>query len=64
VPWSGTLTTTTVGGKRLLAESYLTGDGWVNVPVYTFSGDRGWDGRCAADTDCRAGWQGRAPRQR
>jgi predicted lipoprotein with Yx(FWY)xxD motif len=56
VPWAGTLTTTTVGGKQVLAEPYETGDGWVNFPVYTFSGDRGWDATCSASADCARAW--------
>ena len=39
LPWAGTLSTTTVDGKKVLAESFMTGIGWVNFPVYTFSGD-------------------------
>ena len=42
MPWAGTLTTTTIGGKTVLAEQYLTVAGWVNFPVYTFSGDQSY----------------------
>ena len=40
VPWAGTLTTTKVGGKTVLAETYQTGIGFINFPVYTFSADQ------------------------
>ena len=57
VPWSGTLTTTKVGGHRVLAEPYLTGAGWVNFPVYTFSGDQSYGGTpCWASAACARAW--------
>ncbi len=55
VPWAGTLTTTTVGGKTVLAETYQTVFGFVNFPVYTFSGDR-YGPRCSATPACRRAW--------
>ena len=41
VPWAGTLTTTSINGKTVLAEPFQTSAGWVNFPVYTFSRDQG-----------------------
>lgn len=55
VPWAGTLTTTTVGGKKVLAEPYETGIGWVDFPVYTFSAD-GYGPVCATDAACQRAW--------
>ena len=58
VPWAGTLTTTKIGGKKVLAESYLTGGGWVNFPVYTFSDDQyyGTTTTCGAIAACARAW--------
>ena len=57
VPWAGTLTTTKVGGKTVLAEPFLTGIGWVNFPVYTFSGDLGsYTTTCTAISACARAW--------
>jgi predicted lipoprotein with Yx(FWY)xxD motif len=57
VPWAGTLTTTKVGGKTVLAESYLTGAGWVNFPVYTFSGDvSDYTASCSINAACARAW--------
>ncbi len=39
LPWVGTLTTTKIGGKTVLATPMLTGVGWINFPVYTYSKD-------------------------
>jgi predicted lipoprotein with Yx(FWY)xxD motif len=55
VPWEGTVTTTKVNGKTVLAERYLTGAGWVNFPLYTFSGDR-YGPTCALLAACRRAW--------
>ena len=57
VPWAGTLTTTTIGGKTVLAEQYLTVAGWVNFPLYTFSGDQShsW-AACTGNPTCRRAW--------
>jgi predicted lipoprotein with Yx(FWY)xxD motif len=57
VAWAGTLTTTTVAGKTVLAEPFSTGIGWVNFPVYTFSGDQpyGW-AACSASAACARAW--------
>jgi predicted lipoprotein with Yx(FWY)xxD motif len=57
VPWAGTLTTTRIGGKKVLAESYMTGAGWVNFPVYTFSRDvPGVVALCSLGSACRRAW--------
>jgi predicted lipoprotein with Yx(FWY)xxD motif len=57
VPWAGTLTTTTVGGKTVLAENYETVAGWVNFPLYTFSGDQPYSwAACTASSACRRAW--------
>jgi len=54
-PWAGTLTTTKIGGKTVLAESYLTGIGWINFPLYTFSGDQS-SAVCSANPACARAW--------
>jgi predicted lipoprotein with Yx(FWY)xxD motif len=57
VPWTGTLTTTKVGGRTVLAEPFLTGIGWVKFPVYTFSGDLSSYGTtCAEIAACARAW--------
>ena len=57
VPWAGTLTTAKVGGRTVLAQPMLTGIGWVNFPLYTFSGDLGSYGlTCAEISACARAW--------
>jgi len=57
VPWAGTLTTTKIGGKTVLAEPFLTGIGWVNFPVYTFTGDEPYfRANCSASAACARAW--------
>jgi predicted lipoprotein with Yx(FWY)xxD motif len=57
VPWAGTLTTTTIGGHKVLAESYQTGAGWINFPLYTFSGDTAGEyAACSARAACARAW--------
>jgi predicted lipoprotein with Yx(FWY)xxD motif len=56
MPWAGTLTTTTVGGKTVLAEQYMTGAGWINFPVYTFSADSSSNAVCSASLACARAW--------
>jgi predicted lipoprotein with Yx(FWY)xxD motif len=56
VPWAGTLTTTKINGKTVLAEPYFTGIGWVRWPVYTFSGDRAYGNSCWANAACARAW--------
>jgi predicted lipoprotein with Yx(FWY)xxD motif len=56
-PWAGTLTTTSINGKRVLAEPFLTGIGWVKFPVYTFSADQPYySSACAANASCARAW--------
>jgi len=41
----------------VLAESFQTGVGWVNFPVYTFSGDQGYySAACSASAACARAW--------
>jgi predicted lipoprotein with Yx(FWY)xxD motif len=47
LPWVGSLTTTTVHGRAVLATPMLTGAGWVDFPVYSYSRDS------AAASACR-----------
>ena len=57
VPWTGTLTTTKVGGQTVLAEPFLTGIGWVKFLVCTFSGDLSSYGTtCAEIAACARAW--------
>ena len=57
VPWAETLTTTKVGGRKVLAEPFMTGIGWVNFPVYTFSGDAPYyRAACSASATCARAW--------
>lgn len=57
VPWAGTVTTAKVGGKTVLAERYLTLFGFVNFPVYTFSGDvPNSRATCSGIAACRRAW--------
>lgn len=56
LPWAGTLTTVRVDGKKVLAESFLTGIGWVNFPVYTFSGDLSDYAVCSISASCARAW--------
>jgi len=56
-PWAGTLTTTSINGKRVLAESFQTGIGWINFPVYTFSADQPYySSACSANASCARAW--------
>ena len=52
VSWAGTLTTAQVSGHTVLAEPMETGIGWVNFPLYTFSGDLA----CADNSACARAW--------
>jgi predicted lipoprotein with Yx(FWY)xxD motif len=56
VPWAGTLTTTRVGGQTVLAEPFMTGVGWINFPLYTFSGDGSYTTSCAWNSACARAW--------
>jgi predicted lipoprotein with Yx(FWY)xxD motif len=56
-PWAGILTTANVNGKRVLAETFQTGIGFVNFPVYTFSGDQPYySSACSASGACARAW--------
>ena len=56
VPWAGSLTTTKVAGKTVLAAQQMTGAGWVNFPLYTFSADSSSYSACAASVACARAW--------
>jgi predicted lipoprotein with Yx(FWY)xxD motif len=55
-PWAGTLTTAKIGGKTVLAASYLTEPGWINFPLYTFSADKPGRAVCSANPACAGAW--------
>jgi predicted lipoprotein with Yx(FWY)xxD motif len=46
VPWAGMLTTSTIGGKTVLAAQMDTLAGWISFPVYRYSKDE-CSGACA-----------------
>jgi predicted lipoprotein with Yx(FWY)xxD motif len=52
--WPETLTTTVIGTKTVLAASMLTGIGWENFPVYTYSSDTTGTSNCTGQ--CAVGW--------
>jgi predicted lipoprotein with Yx(FWY)xxD motif len=56
VPWAGTLTSATVGGKQVLVAQYFTVLGWINFPVYTFSADKPGKAVCSAIAACARAW--------
>jgi predicted lipoprotein with Yx(FWY)xxD motif len=56
LPWAGTLTHTVIRGKTVLAEQYLTGAGWVNFPVYSFTADRPHHAVCSGIAACARFW--------
>ena len=49
VPWPGMLTTSTIGGKPVLAAEMQTLDGWVSFPVYRFT-------KSECDSACARAW--------
>ncbi len=53
--WVGTLTTTTVGGKSVLATPMFTGVGWLNFPVYSYSKDSATQSACTRGS-CALAW--------
>jgi predicted lipoprotein with Yx(FWY)xxD motif len=55
LPWAGSLTTTVINGETVLAAQMLTLDGWVNFPVYSFSGDTSTTSACATGS-CAREW--------
>jgi len=56
LPWAGTLTTTRIGRKTVLASAGLTVLGWVNFPLYTFSADKAGKAVCSAIAACARAW--------
>jgi predicted lipoprotein with Yx(FWY)xxD motif len=56
VPWAGTLTTAKISGQTVLAMPMLTGIGWINFPLYTFSRDVGSYRTCAENSACARAW--------
>ncbi|HTV10665.1 MAG TPA: hypothetical protein VME20_02280 [Acidimicrobiales bacterium] len=52
--WPGTLTTTNIGGKSVLAALMLTGIGWEPFPVYSYSKDTSSSSKCAGT--CAVNW--------
>jgi predicted lipoprotein with Yx(FWY)xxD motif len=54
LPWPGTLTTTTIGGKSVLASMMFTGIGWEPFPVYSYSGDTSTSSACTGS--CAVAW--------
>jgi predicted lipoprotein with Yx(FWY)xxD motif len=56
LPWAGTLTTTRIGGRKVLAAQMLTAIGWVDFPVYTYSKDAPRHSACQGS--CAFAWPG------
>jgi predicted lipoprotein with Yx(FWY)xxD motif len=54
LPWPGTLTTTTINGKTVLASMMFTGIGWEPFPVYSFSSDTATTSVCSGT--CAVAW--------
>ena len=54
LPWAGSLTTTTIGGKTVLATPMFTGGGWTDIPVYSYSKDTPWHSACTGS--CAIAW--------
>jgi len=52
--WPGALTTTTIGGKTVLATDMLTGAGWEAFPVYSYSADTSSASACTGS--CAVAW--------
>jgi predicted lipoprotein with Yx(FWY)xxD motif len=52
LPWPGALTITTIGGQAVLAAPMLTGVGWLNFPVYSYSSDVPFSGSSACTGAC------------
>ncbi len=46
LPWVGSLTTTKIGKRTVLAAPMQTGIGWVNFPVYSYSMDTAGHSAC------------------
>jgi predicted lipoprotein with Yx(FWY)xxD motif len=56
LPWAGELTTTRIGGKLVLATPMMTGAGWVDFPVYSFTKDTADHSACRGA--CAIAWPG------
>ena len=54
LPWVGTLTTTKVGGKTVLATAMSTAIGWLNFPLYSYSKDTAGHSSCTGP--CAIAW--------
>jgi predicted lipoprotein with Yx(FWY)xxD motif len=54
LPWAGTVTTVTIGGRKVLATPMFTGVGWVDFPVYSYSKDSPGHSACATGPCARA----------
>lgn len=54
LPWPGTLTTTTIDNKTVLAAMMLTGIGWKSFPVYSYSSDTSSTSACTGS--CAIAW--------
>jgi predicted lipoprotein with Yx(FWY)xxD motif len=54
LPWPGTLTTTTINNKTVLAAMMLTGIGWKSFPVYSYSSDSSSTSTC--NGSCATSW--------
>ncbi len=54
LPWAGTLTTATIGGQTVLATPMMTGVGWIDFPVYSYSKDGPFETTCTGS--CAIAW--------
>lgn len=55
LPWVGTLTTTTIDGKAVLATPMNTSFGWIDFPVYGYSKDTPGQSACSS-VSCALAW--------
>lgn len=54
LPWAGTLTTTKIGGTKVLAATMLTAIGWADFPLYGYSKDTPGHSDCTGA--CARAW--------
>ena len=54
MPWAGMLTSIRLKGRRVLAVPMLTGIGWLDFPVYSYSNDE--PGSSACTGACARAW--------
>ena len=54
LPWAGMLTSIRLKGRRVLAVPMLTGIGWLDFPVYSYSNDE--PGSSACTGACARAW--------